>query len=567
MKKILLSIGFGTLAIFASAQTVFNVDAPSSIGGSYDFEYADTAGTGGSTWGVFDLTNPINAVVDTLVLVDAIDTTVAGELYDDSTFGCASLNNAADLVGKIAVVFRGDCQFGFKAKNAQDAGAVGVIIINNIPGNPLGMLAGDDGAFVTIPTVMVSDITGATLVSTMATDDVVVFIGNKSGRFPNDLSIDENEVVRPKETAVVEALAQNASELEVLAGAWIRNYGFNTQHSVELSYNISFGGSSVYSNFSIVDSLETGDSVYVTLPTFSQATYPAGEYDMNYSVISDSVESFPSDNMVNSKMLVNSTYLSVGTVEASTGLPTVPADTYYWFSKTCMSFSHPFASRIAVRGITFSATSTRDDVLTGKFLETRAYEWDGSDPSSMSDIAAGEYDYNSDLSEENVTVEFNQPFKLNDFQNYLFCVENTTSDTVYIGTSNIGYGEGFDNYGTYHSIVEQTDGTRSSFIDIAPAISIETFDGDAVSINEEVEESLTAYPNPARNMISIPVGNLEISSVVIYDVTGKIVSTQDVSSTSNNLTLDVTSIPNGMYIVALNKADNTTSKINVVISK
>lgn len=58
--------------------------------------------------------------------------------------------------GRIAIVDRGTCEFGFKALTAQQAGAVGVIVVNNAPGQPITMGAGLVGNQVTIPTVMVS---------------------------------------------------------------------------------------------------------------------------------------------------------------------------------------------------------------------------------------------------------------------------------------------------------------------------------------------------------------------------------------------------------------------------
>src|SRR5690606_20072141 len=62
--------------------------------------------------------------------------------------------NAAQVAGKIAVVKRGNCDFGLKALNAQQAGAIGVIIFNNVGGNATaGMAAGTSGGSVTIPVV------------------------------------------------------------------------------------------------------------------------------------------------------------------------------------------------------------------------------------------------------------------------------------------------------------------------------------------------------------------------------------------------------------------------------
>src|SRR6266516_361050 len=45
--------------------------------------------------------------------------------------GCSALTNPAAIVGKIALIDRGTCTFVSKVKNAQNAGAVGVIIADN----------------------------------------------------------------------------------------------------------------------------------------------------------------------------------------------------------------------------------------------------------------------------------------------------------------------------------------------------------------------------------------------------------------------------------------------------
>jgi hypothetical protein len=42
---------------------------------------------------------------------------------------CSPLLNAASIVGRIAIVERSDCMFQEKAANAQNAGAVGVIVV------------------------------------------------------------------------------------------------------------------------------------------------------------------------------------------------------------------------------------------------------------------------------------------------------------------------------------------------------------------------------------------------------------------------------------------------------
>ena len=50
---------------------------------------------------------------------------------------CAAL--AANLTGKIALISRGGCTFSTKIRNAQDAGAVAVLVSNNVAGDGIGM--------------------------------------------------------------------------------------------------------------------------------------------------------------------------------------------------------------------------------------------------------------------------------------------------------------------------------------------------------------------------------------------------------------------------------------------
>ena len=75
---------------------------------------------------------------------------------------CSAITN--DLTGKIALIDRGTCQFGSKSLRAQDAGAIAVIICNNVDGGgAMGMAGGDDGDDVTIPVVSLSKEDCATL--------------------------------------------------------------------------------------------------------------------------------------------------------------------------------------------------------------------------------------------------------------------------------------------------------------------------------------------------------------------------------------------------------------------
>ena len=109
---------------------------------------ADEYVTGSSTFGVNPPTNPITAEV---VLVNDGSAT--------PTLGCGNLVNGAQLNGKIAYFDRGGCTFVAKVQNAQNNGAIAVIIANNQQGGAMSMGGSDNGS-LTIPVLSISQADG-----------------------------------------------------------------------------------------------------------------------------------------------------------------------------------------------------------------------------------------------------------------------------------------------------------------------------------------------------------------------------------------------------------------------
>src|SRR5262249_31991960 len=67
---------------------------------------------------------------------------------------CSALTNAGAISGKIALVDRGTCTFFAKAQACQNAGAIGMIMVNNVDGLPPDI--GGSGPGITIPIASVS---------------------------------------------------------------------------------------------------------------------------------------------------------------------------------------------------------------------------------------------------------------------------------------------------------------------------------------------------------------------------------------------------------------------------
>jgi hypothetical protein len=109
---------------------------------------------------------------------------VAQDGVDVSTDACEAITN--NISGQIALVDRGTCTFVVKVKNAQNAGAIAVLVADNAPDNPPTGLGGADPT-ITISSVRVLQATGDAIKA--ATSPVTVTISvNQARRAGTDLS-------------------------------------------------------------------------------------------------------------------------------------------------------------------------------------------------------------------------------------------------------------------------------------------------------------------------------------------------------------------------------------------
>jgi len=134
-------------SVMAHGRPSLRVLSPAGIAGPYDIGPA-SFGPPLSSPGV---TGPVVLAVD-----------AANAAGPSTTDGCTALTNGAAVAGRIALLDRGTCGFIVKVKNAQDAGAIAVIIADNAPGTPPAGLGGADPT-ITIPSGRVTITDGALL--------------------------------------------------------------------------------------------------------------------------------------------------------------------------------------------------------------------------------------------------------------------------------------------------------------------------------------------------------------------------------------------------------------------
>jgi len=159
--------------VLAPGTPLLHISAPAAIVGNY--------AVGAAAFG--PPLSSAGVTGDVVQALDAIEPASPPLPAGTATDGCSPLSNAAAVTGKIALVDRGTCAFTLKVKNAQDAGAVAVLVVNNVAGAPPPGLGGADPT-ISIPSVMITQADGNTIKANLAAPvnatlgvDLAVFAG------------------------------------------------------------------------------------------------------------------------------------------------------------------------------------------------------------------------------------------------------------------------------------------------------------------------------------------------------------------------------------------------------
>jgi hypothetical protein len=226
------------------------------------------------------------------------------------------------------------------------------------------------------------------------------------------------------------------------------------------------------------------------------------------------------------------------------------------------------------------------DILNGDFITLSAsgannYQWSNGatqpniavSPSETTTYEVRGY-VNDCYDEKEVTVNVYQPVEADAGEDVLICLDESTILTA----------SGGDEY-------LWNTGEITQSIEVSPQITTEytvtvfnamDYDEDSVTVNinnscadeniEQPEESLDfsvmVYPNPATNIVNIRMtGVLEITEMLMYDFTGKLILRREINNEDNYATViekvDVRDLRHGVYFLKL--IDNDKEVVKKII--
>ena len=573
LQTILLGALLTVFGLSASAQIVLLVQEPANLSGSYNFTYSSA-----NDWGADMDTIAITA--EAAFAYDDGTYVQAGEAAGDSAV-CGEVVNREDIEGKIAVLYRGICNFSLKAKNVQDSGAVALIIINNIPGSPVGMGAGTNSAGVVIPVAMISDSDGAALRDSIMAGSVEIFLGNNTGLYASNVGAYRQHIGMAKSQSTPVEFAETSTDFNVPVGVWVHNYGSAEAVNVVVSATIDRDGTQLYDETSAGANIPVGDSLFFSLALFSQDGYDAGLYTINYSIVSDDSDEFPDDNTASTTFWINDEGIySKSTVDPITGPVggngVRPADgtEYEW----CIALSSENAEAKSIVGMTFSII-TNDIDLTGEAIQLSVYEW--NDPiadltfTDLNELTDNEfYDYAEDAQGEFISHTFAEPVEILNGMKYLACATVFTDDVFISVDAGLDYNVTYETYPDdvffpLHDIDGSAWFPGGFGTDNVPALIVNL--GSPFGIAEDLEElEVTPYPNPTVDNINIPLGSAVKGDInlEVFDVEGRMVmSHESCQNNSGKLSLDVTSLASGLHLFKLTFEDNTSTSFRVMITR
>ncbi len=590
MKKVILFYFMFCIAAALVAQSVV-VNSPASIAGSYQFGTA----TG---WGA-DLTTNIWTADGVMMMDEGANT---GD-------GCDTVTNKAELAGKIVLVNRGTCNFSFKALQAQDWGAIGCIIVNNVPnGGVAGMGAGTFGPSIRtdFPVVMISFEDGAKIKAEMANGPVNISIGNI--RFDHDVATNNRAgICHASYGTFPGGWIRKAGDFVMTPGSDVINKGKNIATGGKVNAVIRYtptGGttSELYNNSSdgsLVIEVDSTRSAFLNPFDFA-GNIPGnstGKGTINYTVSSDQVDLSPFDNNAISEFYLTSNLVSKSRLQSNLRDP-FATSSYRRADGTnaefLTGFKIPYGEGCKIDSVLFFMSVSAPATLAGLTPEAILYAWDDADGdgnatnAELNFVALGTYTYDANETRTSAVVRVG----LEDFNSgdpgytipgndrkYFVGIRYSGSELPFFG-----FDEGMD-YNCNNLLLTEagvmTD-TELPYIGITgydpntgvPDVENAAFlfttlraglsaslvmSGNCLVANKQLEDyeaQVNLFPIPTKNELNVEVKLNRSSSRLIYNIidqSGRILNYEVDETTSNEYRnkLDVQNLGAGQYYLQI----------------
>lgn len=583
MKNLYTILVLTLVSSISFGQVSFTIFEPAIIAGGYEF----TSNGDGPNWGLENLDDPLDAVTDTVVIADDGTPGINAQGVPHANEACAPLIN--DVAGKIVLLYRYDgesdidCYAGTKVLNAQNAGAIGVILVNR-DNSVYGYNGTDDGPSTSIPFAFITKDDGALIRERIeAGEDVVAFIGNKLGLYDDDAGIVNLTTMAPIISATNTQTALDDSEFGFDVGTMIYNYGANTQSNVLITATV-VGPPGVWTETSGPFEIEAGDSLEVytggteDLPYFSFASYPSGTYTLTYEIDLGTTDESSFDNTLSYNFTMNDSMVSYCKIDEATNKFVVNRVTRSGSSifSPCMVYDNPNGSRLGAAGIYFVAESAWnvDLLLEGEEMGIVLYEWrdefeDLDDPgfgfTDLDEVAEAIYIFGEEEESRITYAAFDEPVLLEDNQRYLACLQVFNPD-IWIGyNSQVDYSRNVArDRQPLCPIISDADYFALGFgAEMAPAMGLHIFNADELSVKESTEEiGVNLYPNPTTGLLNIVFTGNEFSTKTLHitDLSGRIVRTVNANGLMNQI--DISALNAGQYILIIEGLDGEKGQYN-----
>ena len=148
--------------------------------------------------------------------------------------------------------------------------------------------------------------------------------------------------------------------------------------------------------------------------------------------------------------------------------------------------------------------------------------------------------------EPNTATEWQVNYRQTTESEWTSTIANATTHTLTDLVPNVTY--------EFNVVAHCTNGLTS---DPSNTVTIQT---DNVGVQNWLEKSVTLYPNPATEMVSVAVSdaNIMITGVEVYNVYGQLINT--IVSTENPLRINVSGLADGMYYVRVTTDSGVVTK-------